>query len=115
MITIKNSNPSQLVLKIAFLAFFLIIISSELDAQSQNNSITNKAVDGGICLGSIIAVAASWSRNKSILYAIIHGLLGWLHVIYFVLTRESEPDKNRDDAVNDNVYNDNVYKDDIYS
>ena len=88
MTTIKNSNPIQLVLKIAFLAFFLIIISSELAAQSQNNSITNKAVDGGIGLGSIIAVVASCSRNKSILYAIIHGLLGWIYVIYFVFTRE---------------------------
>jgi hypothetical protein len=110
MITIKNSNPSQLVLKIAFLAFFLIIISSELDAQSQNNSITNKAVDGGICLGSIIAVAASWSRNKSILYAIIHGLLGWLYVIYFVLTKEHKTDTNGDDTVTDEIYNDDVYK-----
>jgi hypothetical protein len=71
-----------------FFVFFLSILSSQLTAQSQNNSITNKAVDGGIGLGSIIAVVASWSRNKSILYAIIHGLLGWIYVIYFAFTRE---------------------------
>ncbi|MEP7165974.1 MAG: hypothetical protein ABI741_14825 [Ferruginibacter sp.] len=39
----------------------------------------------GIGLGTIIAVVLSWSRNKSILWAIIHGLLGWLYVIYVLI------------------------------
>lgn len=39
----------------------------------------------GIGLGTIIAVVVSWGRNKSILWAIIHGLLGWLYVIYAIL------------------------------
>ncbi len=39
----------------------------------------------GIGLGTIIAVAISWTRNKSILWAIIHGLLGWLYVIYALI------------------------------
>jgi hypothetical protein len=39
-------------------------------------------VGPGIGLGTIIAVIVSWSRNKSILFAIIHGILGWLYVIY---------------------------------
>ena len=42
-------------------------------------------VGPGIGLGTIIAVVVSWSRNKSILWAIIHGLLGWLYVIYALL------------------------------
>ncbi len=41
----------------------------------------------GIGLGSIIAVVISWSRNKSILWAIIHGLLGWLYVIYALIVK----------------------------
>ena len=41
----------------------------------------------GIGLGTIIAVVLSWSRNKSILWAIIHGLLGWLYVIYVLIVR----------------------------
>ena len=40
-----------------------------------------------IGLGSIIAVVVSWSRNKSILWAIIDGLLGWLYVIYALLVK----------------------------
>jgi hypothetical protein len=42
----------------------------------------------GIGLGTIIAVVISWSRNKSILWAIIHGILGWLYVIYALIVKE---------------------------
>ena len=40
----------------------------------------------GVGLGTIVAVVISWSRNKSILWAIVHGVLGWLYVIYAALT-----------------------------
>jgi len=39
----------------------------------------------GVGLGSIIAVVVSWNRNESILWAIIHGFLGWLYVIYALI------------------------------
>ena len=42
----------------------------------------------GVGLGTIIAVAISWTRNKSILWAIIHGILGWLYVIYAIIVKE---------------------------
>jgi uncharacterized membrane protein len=41
----------------------------------------------GISLGSAIAVTISWSLHKSIIWAIIHGLLSWLYVGYYALTR----------------------------
>jgi hypothetical protein len=41
----------------------------------------------GIGLGSAIAIVCSWDRNRSILWAIIAGLLSWIYVIYFALTR----------------------------
>jgi len=37
----------------------------------------------GVSFGSALAIAISWSANKSILWAIIHGLLSWLYVIYY--------------------------------
>lgn len=46
------------------------------------------AARSGIGLGSAIAIVCSWHRNKSILWAILHGILSWLYVIYFALTRE---------------------------
>ena len=39
----------------------------------------------GISLGSAIAVTISWSLNKSVLWVIIHGILGWVYVIYYIL------------------------------
>ncbi len=47
----------------------------------------NTATQAGIGLGSAVAVAISWSLHKSILWAIIHGVLGWLYVIYYAVTR----------------------------
>ncbi len=41
----------------------------------------------GIGIGSAVAVVLSWHRNKSILLAIIHGVLSWIYVIYFAATR----------------------------
>lgn len=45
------------------------------------------AAKAGIGLGSAIAVAISWSLHNSIVWAAIHGLLGWFYVIYFAVTR----------------------------
>jgi fucose permease len=41
----------------------------------------------GIGIGAAVAIVLSWHRNKSILLAIIHGILSWFYVIYFALTR----------------------------
>lgn len=76
--------------KMAVLGILLLFVSSDLFAKSEKDGLSNKAIDGGIGLGSIIAVVASWSRNKSILWAIFHGLLGWIYVIYFVFTRSED-------------------------
>jgi hypothetical protein len=41
----------------------------------------------GLSLGSVIAIVCSWTRNTSILWAIIHAFFGWIYVVYYVLTR----------------------------
>jgi hypothetical protein len=45
------------------------------------------AAQAGIGLGTAIAVAISWSVNKSIISAIVHGFLSWFYVIYYAFTR----------------------------
>ena len=45
------------------------------------------AAKAGIGLGSAIAVAISWSLHKSILWAIVHGVLSWFYVMYYAFTR----------------------------
>lgn len=51
------------------------------------SNVSRQAASAGIGLGSAIAVAISWSLNKSILWAIVHGFFGWFYVIYHALTR----------------------------
>lgn len=48
---------------------------------------SGEVVKTGISFGSALAIAISWSLHKSLLWAIIHGLLSWLYVIYFAVTR----------------------------
>lgn len=45
------------------------------------------AAKAGIGLGSAVAVAISWSLHKSILWAIVHGVLSWFYVVYYAFTR----------------------------
>ncbi len=51
------------------------------------SSATGTATQAGIGLGSAIAVAISWSLHQSIIWAIVHGFLGWLYVIWHAFTR----------------------------
>ena len=44
-------------------------------------------VRGGIGFGSALAIVISWSLHQSILWAVIHGLLSWVYVIYYAFTR----------------------------
>lgn len=62
-------------------------------AQAVANHATTVVTQSGIGLGSVIAVVCSWQRNRSILWAILAGILTWLYVIYFALTRQPEETK----------------------
>lgn len=46
-----------------------------------------EVVKKGISFGTALAIAISWSVNKSILWAIIHGCLSWFYVIYYAIVR----------------------------
>lgn len=39
----------------------------------------------GISFGSALAIAISWTANKSLFWAILHGLFSWFYVIYYAL------------------------------
>ena len=42
----------------------------------------------GIGFGTVLAIVISYSYNRSILWAILHGLLSWLYVIWAALFHE---------------------------
>lgn len=44
-------------------------------------------VQSGISMGSALAICISWSVNKSILWAVLHGVFSWFYVIYYAITR----------------------------
>jgi hypothetical protein len=54
------------------------------------NQTTQTVTQTGIGLGSAIAVVCSWQRNRSILWAILAGILSWVYVIYFAMTRRTD-------------------------
>ena len=39
----------------------------------------------GVSFGSALAMAISFTINKSVGWAILHGLFSWLYVIYYVI------------------------------
>ncbi|WP_169815702.1 hypothetical protein [Pseudotamlana agarivorans] len=41
-----------------------------------------------IKIGTVLAMIISWSQNKSILMALVHGVFGWLYLIYYYLGNE---------------------------
>lgn len=49
------------------------------------NQETQTVIKSGISFGSALAIAISYTTNKSIGWAIIHGALSWLYVIYMWL------------------------------
>ena len=51
---------------------------------------TETVTQSGIGLGSALAVVCSWQRNRSILWAILAGVLSWFYVIYFAITRKPD-------------------------
>ena len=53
---------------------------------NENNQTTvKKTVKSGITIGSALAMVISYSTWQSVGWAIIHGLMSWIYVIYFVL------------------------------
>lgn len=42
-------------------------------------------IRSGITIGTCLAMIISWSLNQSVIWALIHGVFGWLYVAYYVL------------------------------
>ena len=39
----------------------------------------------GIGIGSVIAILVSWHLNHSVIWAVVHGILGWFYLAYWAL------------------------------
>ncbi len=47
--------------------------------------VVEKTVKTGISFGSALAMVISYTAWKSIGWAIFHGLLSWVYVIYYII------------------------------
>ncbi|MCQ2591739.1 MAG: hypothetical protein MJ188_03055 [Treponema sp.] len=55
------------------------------DGSKKVTRTVNKTVQEGIGFGSALAMVISFCTWKSVGWAILHGLLGWAYVIYYVI------------------------------
>lgn len=53
--------------------------------ERSHNTIIHKTVKSGISFGSALAIVISYTAWKSIGWAIFHGLLSWIYVIYYMI------------------------------
>lgn len=49
--------------------------------------IYHKIVERGVSFGSALAMVISFTTHQSVLWAIVHGILSWIYVIYYLLMR----------------------------
>jgi hypothetical protein len=55
------------------------------DEERRRGGVGGEGVRYGITMGAALAITISWSVNKSVLWAILHGCLSWAYVLYHVL------------------------------
>ena len=49
------------------------------------NNIVKGSAKAGISFGAALAMIISYVKWNSIFWAIIHGILGWVYVIYYII------------------------------
>lgn len=52
----------------------------------KKTTVVEKTVKTGVSFGSALAMVISFTTWHSVFWAIIHGLLSWVYVIYYILT-----------------------------
>lgn len=57
----------------------------EKDGSGGKTKVVKKTVKSGLSFGSCLAIVISYVKWKSIGWAIFHGLLSWVYVIYYII------------------------------
>ncbi len=59
-----------------------------VEENGKKTTVTKKVESGakaGISFGSALAMVISYTAYKSIGWAIVHGLLSWVYVVYYLI------------------------------
>ena len=59
--------------------------TEETNVEDNKSTTVKKTVKSGITFRSALAMVISYTTWKSVGWAIFHGLLSWVYVIYFLL------------------------------
>lgn len=57
----------------------------EIYENNDKRNLAGKTIKTGISFGSALAMVISYTTWHSVGWAIFHGLLSWIYVIYFVI------------------------------
>ena len=57
----------------------------EYAMEETRTTVVEKTVKTGITFGSALAMVISYTTWRSVGWAMIHGLMSWVYVIYFLL------------------------------
>ena len=53
--------------------------------ENEKKTVVKKTVKSGITFGTALAMVISYSAWHSIGWAIFHGLLSWVYVVYYII------------------------------
>ena len=57
--------------------------------------MTPTLIQPAIGFGTVLAITISWSLNRSLFWAIIHGIFGWLYILYYMLGDPNNDDRDK--------------------
>lgn len=75
----------ELIDKFQFVELRKSKFTEETNVEDNKSTTVKKTVKSGITFGSALAMVISYTTWKSVGWAIFHGLLSWVYVIYFLL------------------------------
>jgi hypothetical protein len=85
IISVQAVSQTLELLEIAHLVLFWPQQKTKNFCKDSTMEVKREVVRSGITFGTALAIAISWSLNQSVIWAIIHGFLSWLYVIYYII------------------------------
>lgn len=79
-------TPGYLKIIVVYYAFNMLMI---IAVKMRSFAMFFFVIPYGISFGTALAIAISFTVNKSILWAILHGIFSWLYVLYYAITRKN--------------------------
>lgn len=62
-----------------------LIYGNERKYTIEKHYHTEKSVTNGVTFGAVLAMVISYTKWQSIGWAILHGVLNWIYVIYYII------------------------------